>query len=193
MTLKLQRDQIVLVRRKLEVQFEAAENAAKSLLREDKKSLALLALKRRKHQSDLIHQAENHLLQVNTLISNVEVAAMQADLVKALESGNKALKTIQNELSFDYVSQLMEENSELQSQVTEIGEMLASAQSEDASVFEDYKRLEAQVALDRISEVPNAPSSSIRVTTDGDNLTNRQDILTSESGDSEREAVALAS
>lgn len=167
------------------------------LLREDKKALALLALKRRKHQGELIHQAEEQLLQVNTLISNVEMVSIQADLVKALESGNQALKTLQAEVSVDYVSQLMDENSELQSQVTEIGRMLSNTQSEDPELFEEYHRLEAQIALDKISEVPNAPSTAMpdvltSIATDGDNLTNRQEIITSVASDAEDESLALA-
>ena len=91
------------------------------LLKEDKKAMALLALKRRKQQGDLIQQTEEHLLKVNGLISNVEMASMQAELVKALAAGNEALRRMQSEVSVDYVSQLMDENSELQYDVSEVG------------------------------------------------------------------------
>lgn len=171
--------------------------AHRRLLREDKKALALLALKRKKHQGELITQAEEQLLQVNTLISNVEMVSMQAELVKALASGNQALKTLQAEVSVDYVAQLMDENSELQSQVTEIGRMLSNTQSEDPDLFEEYQRLEAQVALDKISEVPNAPSTAMpevltSIATEADNLTSRQEIVTSVASDVDDEPVALA-
>lgn len=166
------------------------------LLRENKKSLALLALKRKKHQGELIHQAEEQLLQVNTLISNVEMVSMQAELVKALESGNLALKALQAEVSVDYVAQLMDENSELQSQVSEVGRMLSSVQSEDPDLYDEYQRLEAEVALEKISEVPNAPSTIIpeiltSIATDADNVTNRQEVVTSIASETDNEPVAL--
>ena len=161
-----------------------------SLLKQNKKSHALLALKRRKHQADLIDNAENHLLQVNTLISNVEMASMQADVVKALESGKQALKTIQAEVSVDYVSRLMDENSDLQSEVSEIRQMLSSVQTEDPGLFEEYQKLEAQVALDKTSVLPIVPSSSkpegmtTVAATGGHTMTNRVDIFTTESSES---------
>jgi F420-dependent methylenetetrahydromethanopterin dehydrogenase len=132
-----------------------------SLLKEDKKALALLALKRRKQQGELIHQTEEHLLQVNGLISNVEMASMQAEVVKALAQGNTALKRMQSEVSADYVSQLMEENSELQYDVAEVGRMLSQTQSEDPDVFAEYERLEAMVALDIASAVPSVPAAAL--------------------------------
>jgi len=121
---------------------------------------------------------------------------MQADIVKALESGNQALKKIQAEVSVDYVSKLMDENAELQSEVTEIGQMLSSVQTEDPELFDEYQKLEAQVALDKISEVPNVPNSSLpegmtQQATEGDTMTNRQEVFT-ESSESIEESVAVA-
>ena len=129
------------------------------LLKEDKKAMALLALKRRKQQGDLIQQTEEHLLKVNGLISNVEMASMQAELVKALAAGNEALRRMQSEVSVDYVSQLMDENSELQYDVSEVGRMLSEAQSEDPDVFAEYEKLEAEIALDIASALPAVPSA----------------------------------
>ena len=129
------------------------------LLKEDKKAMALLALKRRKQQGDLIQQTEEHLLKVNGLISNVEMASMQAELVKALAAGNEALRRMQSEVSVDYVSQLMDENSELQYDVSEVGRMLSQAQSEDPDVFAEYEKLEAEIALDIASALPAVPSA----------------------------------
>jgi predicted nuclease with TOPRIM domain len=124
------------------------------------------------------------------------MASMQADIVKALESGNQALKKIQAEVSVDYVSKLMDENAELQSEVTEIGQMLSSVQTEDPELFDEYQKLEAQVALDKISEVPNVPNSSLpegmtQQATEGDTMTNRQEVFT-ESSESIEESVAVA-
>jgi hypothetical protein len=158
-------------------------------LKEAKQTLALLALKRRKQQGELINQAEEQLFQINSLISNVEMASMQAELVKALEAGTKALKTIQAEISVDYVAQLMDENSELQSEVTEIGKMLASVQSDDPDVFEEFKKLEAIVALDRISEVPNVPATELsemiqNAAPEMETITKGREVLAAEPGKS---------
>lgn len=126
-------------------------------MREDKKALALLALKRRRQQQELIHQAEEHMLQVNQLISNVEMTSMQAELVKALEAGNSALKSIQAEISVNYVESLLDEASDLQSSVADVSAALTGVRAEDPDVFEEYERLEAEIALDKAEKLPQVP------------------------------------
>ena len=120
-----------------------------------------MALKRRKQQQQLIHQVEEHMLQVNQLISNVEMASMQAELVKALEAGNSALKTIQAEISVNYVESLLDEASVLQSSVTDVSAALTGVRVEDPDVFEEYERLEAEIALDKAEMLPKVPVAAL--------------------------------
>jgi phage-related tail protein len=130
------------------------------------------------------------------LISNVEVASMQLEVVKALESGNQALKAMQSETSVDYVAQLLDENSELQAQVTEIGQMLSATESEDPDLYQEYQKLEALVALDKASELPHVPSSSVPealTSIDADNLTTRQDVMTSLASETDETPMEAAS
>ena len=121
--------------------------------------LALMALKRRKHHEALIHQTEEHIVRVNQLISNVEMATIQAEVVKALEAGNLALKSLQSAVSVELAARVIDENNELQGEVREISEMLASA--DDPSLVTEFARIEAQVAADLLMSVPSPPQERI--------------------------------
>ena len=121
--------------------------------------MALLALKRRREQGLLIEQTEAHLLRVNELISNVEMASVQAEVLKALEAGNSALRSLQSAVSLESVSRLVNENEDLQAEVREISEMLTMAGSEDPSLVAEFERIEAAVAAELADTLPPAPEN----------------------------------
>lgn len=132
------------------------------LLSEDKKMLALSALKHKRQQEELLNRAEEYLLQVNQVISNVEMAAVQNDVVRALESGKLALSALQAEVSAEYVEKLLTETADLSENVGEINALLANAQREDESLFAEYKILEDQVFQEKIQAMPNVPKQQIQ-------------------------------
>ena len=131
------------------------------MLSQEKKNLALLALKRRKQQGDLIHQAEEQLLQINGLISNVEMAVVQTEVVKAIETGTTALRKMQEEVNLHYVEKLMDSNFELQGEVQDISEMLAGVQKDDKEVYDEYARLEELVASEELSSIAPVPQQPV--------------------------------
>ena len=130
-------------------------------LREGQKSLALLALRRKKAQQQLLNQTEEHLLQVNQLISNVEVASLQIQVVKALESGTLALKALQSEVSTDYVAELIDQNSALRADLGEVNDLLNNLQSSDPEVYEEFRKLEDEIAAQKELLLPAVPKSSL--------------------------------
>jgi hypothetical protein len=123
-----------------------------------------VALKSRNHYGDLLQQAEEHLLTLNKLISNVEIASMQKDVVAAIEKGTSALKIIQGDMSVDYVERLLEENAELTDAVREVSALLGSSTTDESAVLDELSRLEDLVALEgssAIAAAPIAPLTSI--------------------------------
>lgn len=122
-----------------------------------------MALKSRNHYGDLVQQAEEHLLTLNKLISNVEIASMQKDVVAAIEKGTSALKLIQGDMSVDYVERLLEENAELTDAVREVSALLGSSTTAESAVLDELSRLEDLVALEKSSAIaapPIAPLAS---------------------------------
>ena len=131
------------------------------MLSEEKKGLALIALKHKKHQGELLHRSEEYLLQVNQIISNVEMASIQNDVVRALETGKSALASIQSELSLNYVEKLLEENAELSTEVKEVSSLLAGIKEDDEPLYEEYLKLEARVVQEKADALPNVPHEAL--------------------------------
>jgi hypothetical protein len=132
-------------------------NICDRLLQDGKESIALVALRRRKHYGDLLHQCEEHILTIDQLISNVEIAVLHSDLVRAVEKGTNALKAIQSELSLDYVARLLEENSVLQEGVAEVSDLMKV--SDDSDLLEEFHKIQEEINQDKISEVPSPPTT----------------------------------
>lgn len=127
---------------------------------EDKKQLALLGLKHKKHQWALLCQAEEYLLQVNQIISNVEMASLQNDVIRALEAGKCALASIQSEIAVDYVEQLLDENSQLSSQVQQVNSLMDVHVDDD--ILEEYNQIQDQIQQKRIAVIPSVPENAPR-------------------------------
>lgn len=87
------------------------------------------------------------------------MASVQAEVLKALEAGNSALKSLQSAVSLESVSRLVNENEDLQAEVREISEMLTVAGSEDPSLVAEFERIEAAVAAELADTLPPAPEN----------------------------------
>ena len=84
---------------------------------------------------------------------------MQAEVVKAIESGTMALRKMQEEVNLQYVEKLMDSNSELQGEVQDISEMLSGTQKDDRDVYDEYARLEELVASEKLASIAPVPQS----------------------------------
>ncbi|CEM02551.1 unnamed protein product [Vitrella brassicaformis CCMP3155] len=161
--LKAQRDQLQIHKRKLQSTISSDLSAAKRFIETKKKSLALLALKKKKHHETLIDQCDQHLLKIAELISNVEYAQVQETLVKALEVGNAAMKKMQQEISLDYVERLVEESEEARAYQQEVNAMLFKdgITDQDTDVLADLRRIEEEEAQAVIENVPSPPTAEL--------------------------------
>ncbi|KAL0341396.1 UNVERIFIED_CONTAM: Vacuolar protein sorting-associated protein [Sesamum radiatum] len=139
--------------RGLEAVIEAEKQAAKDLLREKKKDRALLALKKKKVQEDLLKQVDGWLI-------NVE--QQQKAVFESLKAGNNAVKAIQSEINLDDVQKLMEDTAEAKAYQDEISAILGeklSAEDEE-EILAEFENLETQITIQDLPEVPSAAPST---------------------------------
>ncbi|KAK4349352.1 hypothetical protein RND71_032107 [Anisodus tanguticus] len=97
LSLKTQRRKLAQYQQQLEAVIDAEKQAAKDLVREKKKDRALLALKKKKVQEELLKQVDVWLI-------NVEQ--------QSLKTGNNAIKAIQSEINLEDVQKLMDDTTE---------------------------------------------------------------------------------
>jgi charged multivesicular body protein 6 len=167
--LKVQRDKISMHAKKMESQADADAQAVTKCLRAGKKDLALLMLKRKKHHEKLVLQSEEYKLQVMQLISNLEVAQVQAKMANALETGNSVLKRMQSEVSIEDIESLLEDTEEARERQEEVARALAGPSSVSADDDDILSELDALMAenvdemLETADPVPVAPMPAVPV------------------------------
>ncbi|XAR69335.1 hypothetical protein NMG60_11000878 [Bertholletia excelsa] len=162
LSLKTQRRKLADYQRKLDAVIEAEKQAARDLLREKKKDRALLALKKKKVQEELLKQVDAWLINVEQQLADIELASKQKAVFESLKAGNDAMKAIQSEINLEDVQKLMDDTAEAKAYQDEInailGEKLSSEDEEE--VLAEYETLESQVTLQDLPEVPSTVLAS---------------------------------
>lgn len=160
--LKIQRDRIQQYQKRILVVLEREHEVARECLAKGDKRRALLALRKRKYQEQLLTKTDKQLENLEELTQNIEFALVQKDVMYGLQQGNEVLKTINKEMSLDKVEHIMDESAEAVAYQNEISEMLAGqiTNSEEAEVQEELEALERQ-ELEKQAAFPKVPAQEL--------------------------------
>ena len=155
--LKLTRDKVKNYLKKLESSIDSCKSAVKECIRSKQKDKAMLALRKQKYLSKNLETGRGELLNLETLILNVENAQIQKNVYEALERGNEFLKSLNQQLTLNDVEKLMEETQDAIEYQQQIGEALAQQgiKEDDNDLLEEFEKLDQAEALE--FEVPLVP------------------------------------
>lgn len=156
LSLKTQRRRLGQYQQQLEAVIEAEKQAARDLIREKKKDRALLALKKKKVQEELLQKVDAWLIKVEQQLADIELAGKQKAVFDSLQAGNNAMKAIQSEINLDDVQKLMDDTAEAKAYQDEINAILGeklSAEDEE-EVLAEFENLEAQLIVEDLPQVP---------------------------------------
>nr|CAG8445912.1 9622_t:CDS:2 [Entrophospora candida]CAG8451512.1 997_t:CDS:2 [Entrophospora candida] len=110
--LKVQRDKLKQYQKKIKVVADKETEIAKKALSQGNKRTALLALRKKKYQQQLLEKTDTQLFNLEELTQSIEFALVEKDVFAGLEKGNSILKEIHKEISIEKVEKLMEETED---------------------------------------------------------------------------------
>ncbi|XP_048228199.1 vacuolar protein sorting-associated protein 20 homolog 2 [Ricinus communis] len=156
LSLKTQRRKLAQYQQKLEEVIEAEKQAARELILQKRKDRALLALKKKKTQEELLKQVDTWLINVEQQLADIELASKQKAVFESLKAGTDTVKAIQSEINLDDVQKLMDDTEEAKAYQDEINAILGeklSAEDEE-EILAEFENLEAQLTVEDLPEVP---------------------------------------
>ncbi|KAJ6677905.1 CHARGED MULTIVESICULAR BODY PROTEIN [Salix viminalis] len=156
LSLKTQRRKLAQYQQQLETVIEAEKLAAKDLIREKRRDRALLALKKKKTQEELLKQVDTWLINVEQQLADIELVSKQKAVFESLKSGTDVIKAIQSEVNMDDVQKLMDDTAEAKAYQDEINAILGEKLSADdeEEILAEFEDLETQMAVQDLPEVP---------------------------------------
>ncbi|KAK4057543.1 Vacuolar protein sorting-associated protein 20 [Microbotryomycetes sp. JL221] len=151
--LKLQRDKLKQYRRRIDAVLEREREIAKQALAAGNKQRALMALRQRKYQENLLSQTDSQLETLQKLVSSIEFSLVEKDVLYGLQQGNQVLKQLNAEMDLAKVEQLMSDTAEAVAYQKEVDSLLSSAIStaDEEDILAELEELQAeQLALPQV-------------------------------------------
>ncbi|KAL6475627.1 hypothetical protein MHYP_G00166670 [Metynnis hypsauchen] len=158
--LKQQRDKLKQYQKKVTLQMEKERQLAKQLLKDGKKEKALLLLKKKRFQEQLLDKTENQMSNLERMVQDIEFAQIEMKVIEGLKVGNDCLKKMHEVLSIDEVERIMDETHDAIEYQRQIDDILAGSltqEDEDAVLAE----LEAITQGDVDVELPEVPDEQL--------------------------------
>ncbi|KAJ1649225.1 Vacuolar protein sorting-associated protein 20 [Coemansia sp. RSA 1694] len=163
--MKVQRDKLRMYQKRVQVVLDREDSLARELLLKGDKKRALLALRRRKYQEQMICTTDDQLFNLQHLMETIEFSLVQKDVMFGLEQGSKVLTQLNKEMRIEDVERLADDTAEAIAYQNEVSDILSSnmtAEDEEA-VLEELEELERQEA-DRLRlDLPHAPQGALPV------------------------------
>lgn len=171
--LKIARDRLVKFQKKNENENVKLVAQIKELLKNGKKDKAAMVLRMKKYKDKEASNIDNQLLNLQALVSDIEFAQHQVEVVQGLKAGNEALKKLNEMMPIEQVQAIMDETAESIQYQDEINQILSQGLSstDDEECLEELKALEQESNPNStkattkgeisLNELPEAPKHSI--------------------------------
>jgi len=163
--LKQQRDKLRQYQKRINLHLEKERLLAKQLLKNGKKEKALLLLKKKRYQDQLLDKTENQISNLERMVQDLEFAQIEVKVIEGLKVGNDCLKKMHEVMSIEEVERIMDETQDSIEYQRQIDEMLAGSltqEDEDAVLAELEAITQGDVELPEVptEELPEVPEAT---------------------------------
>ncbi|XP_047427897.1 charged multivesicular body protein 6-like [Mugil cephalus] len=166
--LKQQRDKLKQYQKRITLQLEKERLLAKQLLKDGKKEKALLLLKKKRYQDQLLDKTENQISNLERMVQDIEFMQIEMKVIEGLKVGNDCLKSMHEIMSIEDVEKILDETQEAIEYQRQIDEVLAGAltQEDEDAVLAELDAITQgedvtlpEVPTEPVPEVPEAAST----------------------------------
>ncbi|KAI9479624.1 Snf7 family [Zychaea mexicana] len=157
--LKLQRDKLKKYQKGINAVLEKEVQVARTALSQGNKKKALLALKKKKYQEQLLEKTDQQLVNLEELTQSIEYAVVEKQVLDGLKNGNSVLKEIHKEMSLEAVERLMDDTADAIAYQNEIDEMLSGqiTSEDEEEILQELESLQQQELEAQLPEIPDKP------------------------------------
>ncbi|XP_060796232.1 charged multivesicular body protein 6 isoform X2 [Neoarius graeffei] len=156
--LKQQRDKLRQYQKKITLQLEKERQLAKQLLKEGKKEKAVLLLKKKRFQEQLLEKTENQIGNLERMVQDIEFAQIEMKVLEGLKVGNDCLKKMHEVMSIEEVERIMDETQEAIEYQRQIDDILAGSLTQED---EDAVLAELEAITQGDVELPEVPDEAL--------------------------------
>ncbi|EMR09145.1 hypothetical protein PNEG_02488 [Pneumocystis murina B123] len=153
--LKIQRDRLHMYQKRSENYIKNIKEAAKRSLAQGDKQRALNFLREKKNYEALFDKALAHVETLENLISTIEFALIEEDIIYILEQNSCLLKEINKKMSYESSLKLMDETKDAIIYQNDISNIFSdSLENKDDQCLEELKELQLYI-------LPNIPDKKL--------------------------------
>ncbi|KAH8549582.1 Snf7-domain-containing protein [Umbelopsis sp. PMI_123] len=155
--LKVQRDKLKQYQKKLQIVTDKEVQIAKQCLAQGNKKKALISLKKKKYQEQLLEKTDAQLMNLEELTNSIEFAVVEKQVLDGLQKGNEVLKEIHKEMSVEAVQKLMDDTADAIEYQNEIDEILSGkiTAEDEEDVLRELEELQQQELEAQMPAVPD--------------------------------------
>ncbi|KAJ4459703.1 putative charged multivesicular body protein 6 [Paratrimastix pyriformis] len=161
--LKVQRDQLTHYQKRINEVIERETTVARTCMAQGKRRNALIALKKKRWQEQLLAKTDGMLMNLHQMISTIEFTEIEKQVFDGLKQGTTVLQQLNREMSVEAVDELMADTQEAIDKQNEIEQALGTQldEADMEAVTAELEALESQMIADRLPAAPeSAPVSA---------------------------------
>ncbi|KAI2798796.1 hypothetical protein RDWZM_007251 [Blomia tropicalis] len=160
--IKQQRDKVKQFQKKLAVQLEVETDIIRKLVQNDKKSKALLLLRKKKYTEKILEKIDNELYNIENLIMDIEFKKVEQNVLKCLQTGNETLKQLNAVFSIEQIESILDETDKGIHKQQEITDLISGYKETDEDEDALDQELETILGIDNaVSDLPNVPETDL--------------------------------